>query len=153
MGRFEHSANAFYGAYQQHEEQLGTLPIRWMSKGTHNLLRTIDYERAKHARENNFAYLHKGFGAVNRLNVRLPEGPYMYPLWLQNGAEIRKRLQTEKIYIPILWPNVLKSLPETEAEHQLAENILPLPVDQRYTENDMKRVLQAVFNCMEETRK
>ena len=102
MGRFEHSANAFYGAYQQHEEQLGTLPIRWMSKGTHNLLRTIDYERAKHARENNFAYLHKGFGAVNRLNVRLPEGPYMYPLWLQNGAEIRKRLQTEKIYIPVL---------------------------------------------------
>ncbi|MFR7718986.1 MAG: hypothetical protein ACLU3N_10315 [Lachnospiraceae bacterium] len=50
MGRFEHSANAFYGAYQQHEEQLGTLPIRWI-KGTHNLLRTIDYERAKHARK------------------------------------------------------------------------------------------------------
>ena len=68
----------------------------------------------------------------------------MYPLWLQNGAEIRKRLQTEKIYIPILWPNVLQQLPENAVEYQLAANILPLPVDQRYTEVDMQRIVDRI---------
>ena len=144
MGRFEHSANAFYSAYQKHEEQIGTLPIRWMSKGTHNLLRTIDYEQVERARINNFAYLHKGLGAVNCLNVRLPEGPYMYPLWIENGTAVRKKLQAEKIYIPTLWPNVLQQLPESAIEYQLAANILPLPVDQRYTEVEMQRIVDRI---------
>ena len=62
----------------------------------------------------------------------------MYPLWIKNGAAVRKKLQAEKIYIPTLWPNVLRQLPETAVEYQLAMDILPLPVDQRYEAEEMR---------------
>lgn len=68
----------------------------------------------------------------------------MYPLWIENGAAARKKLQAEKIYIPTLWPNVLQELPEKAIEYQLAANILPLPVDQRYTQVEMQRIVDRI---------
>lgn len=61
----------------------------------------------------------------------------MYPLYIPNGLQIRKKLQKEKIYIPILWPNVLKDCNRYDLEYKMACNILPLPIDQRYTEHEM----------------
>lgn len=145
MGRYERTANEFYRAYQEHEEQFEAMPVRQMSKATHNLLRGIDYARVKQTRERNFAALHKALGKVNNLQLNQPEGPYMYPLLIENGAAVRKKLQTEKIYIPTLWPNVLQDLPESAVEHCLAANILPLPVDQRYTAEDMECVARRVL--------
>ena len=75
------------------------------------------------------------------------KGAYAYPLLIKDGASVRKRLAERKIYVATLWPNVLE-LPENMLEHELAENILPLPCDHRYTENDMEVVVKAVKESM-----
>lgn len=136
-GRFEKSANEFYTAYQNNEEVISKLPLKTMSKFTHNLLRSIDYKKEAKIRKKNFNRLHKLFKDINLLNVVIPQGPYMYPLLLENGVDFRNRLQKEKIYIPLLWPNVLKDLQDVDTEYWLSNNILPLPCDQRYTISDM----------------
>ena len=145
MGRFEDTANEFYSEYQENEELIGKLPLRMMSKCTHNLLKGVDYKKVKHTREKNFEYLHERLKDINQLLVKPCEGPYMYPLLIKNGEWIRKQLQKEKIYIPILWPNVLLDLPDTSIEYQLAKNILPLPCDQRYTPVDMAYVANKII--------
>ena len=76
----------------------------------------------------------------------------MYPLWIKNGAAVRKKLQAEKIYIPTLWPNVLQQLPENAIEYQLAANILPLPVDQRYGAGEMQYLAGQVQKMQEELK-
>ena len=72
----------------------------------------------------------------------------MYPLLLDNGVEIRKRLQQRKIYIPTLWPNVSDWCEENETEICMAQNILPLPIDQRYGTAEMDCLLEEIQACM-----
>ena len=88
------------------------------------------------------------FGSANQLTLAIPEGAFMYPLWIKNGAAVRKKLQAEKIYIPTLWPNVLQQLPENAIEYQLAANILPLPIDQRYGVKTMQYIVEKIKNEM-----
>ncbi|MBU5416212.1 hypothetical protein [Anaerobutyricum soehngenii] len=145
VGRFEQSAHDFYDAYRENEEKIDALPLRSMSKVTHNLLRSIDYEYEAKIREDNFKYLHYCLKNTNLLNVRLPEGPYMYPFLVENGAVLRNKLQKKQIYIPLLWPNVKQDLNPTDIEYRLSDNILPLPCDQRYVTNDMDYIVKQII--------
>lgn len=144
-GRLERSANEFYSAYRENEKRIDKLPLRKMSIVTQNMLRGIDYEQIKKDRERNFSYLHEHLRSINQLELCLPEGSYMYPLLVRDGAEIRKKLQEEKIYIPTLWPNVMDSLKQGEIEYILAENILPLPCDQRYGTIEMDYLVKKIL--------
>lgn len=145
VGRFERSAHDFYGAYRENEEKIDVLPLKSMSKITHNLLRSIDYENAAKIREENFEHLHYLLKNKNLLNVRLPRGPYMYPFLTENGAALREKLQKEQIYIPLLWPNVKQNLHSTDMEYRLSDNILPLPCDQRYGRDDMDYIVEQLI--------
>lgn len=144
-GRFECSANEFYAEYRKNEELIDRLPLKTMSKITHNLLQGIDYSKEAEIREENFKYLYQHLKSINLLKVSMPDGPYMYPLYIENGAEMRKRLQEDQIYVPLLWPNVKQDLNPADAAYSLADNILPLPCDQRYTEEDMEYVLEKII--------
>ncbi len=141
MGRFEKTASEFYPQNAANNEMFAYEPLKKMSKLTQNLMRSIDYERVKQVRTANFAYLHSKLKEMNKLNLSVPEGAFMYPLYMENGAEIRKRLQQKKIYIPTLWPDVFDICREGELEHDMAKNILPLPVDQRYGREEMLIIL------------
>ena len=68
----------------------------------------------------------------------------MYPFLTPNGAIIRKKLQQEKIYIPTLWPSVKEWCSADMLEYKYAENILPLPIDQRYGEKDMMYIVNSI---------
>lgn len=144
LGRFERTASEFYGEFVANNDYFITEPLKQMSKLTENLLHGIDYERVKQRRTENFAYLHERLERINKLNLSVPEGAFMYPLYIENGSEIRKKLQDEKIYIPTLWPDVFEICDETELEYDMAKNILPLPVDQRYDESDMRCILTRI---------
>ena len=111
---------------------------------TQNLLRGIDYEQIKKERERNFSYLHERLRSINKLELCLPDGPYMYPLLVKDGAEIRRSLQEKRIYIPTLWPNVLQECPIDSLEYQYATDILPIPVDQRYDVGDMETIVDEI---------
>lgn len=137
LGRYERSASEFYSEYSNNNHLFANESIKEMSKLTRNLLHGIDYEFVKKRREENFDLLHNEFKGINKLNLVIPEGAFMYPLYLENGAELRKKLQENKIYVPTLWPDVFKYCSESELEYDLAKNILPLPIDQRYTKDDM----------------
>ena len=140
LGRYEANASEYYNNYTNNEELYNELPMRYMSKLTTNLLHAIDYDFVKQRRTDNFAFLHERFKGINKLDLIVPEGAFMYPLYIENGAEIRKKLQAEKIYIPTLWPDVFELCDENDSEYDMAKNILPLPVDQRYDLEDMKYV-------------
>lgn len=147
-GRLERSANEFYSAYRKNEQLIDRLPLCKMSAVTQNLLRGIDYEHIKIVREQNFRYLQEQLQQVNQLELCIPDGPYMYPLLIEKGMEVRRKLQEKKTYVPTLWPNVLEDLTQGEIEYKLAENILPLPCDQRYDLNDMQYLVKEVCECL-----
>lgn len=144
LGRYERTASEFYEKAAQNNDIFDNEPIKEMSRLTKNLLRSIDYEYVKQVRTNNFAYLHEKLREVNKLNVRLIEGAFMYPLLIDDGMKIRKQLQQMKIYIPTLWPNVLEECEPDTLEYKFAADILPIPVDQRYGVKDMEYLVEVI---------
>jgi len=144
LGRLEgRSASEYYADFLANERALQELELRSMSKLTHDLLTGIDYAAVKHRREANYAFLHNCLGNRNALQLTSPVGPYAYPFYCENGTAIRESLAKQEIYIPTLWPNVL--VLDDCIEKTYAENILPLPVDQRYEKNDLIRVVEEVI--------
>lgn len=148
LGRFERSASEFYAEAASNNDFFADEPIKLMSKLTENLLHGIDYEAVKQKRTRNFEILHEAFGKINPLKLTVPQGAFMYPLYLENGGEIRRKLQAKKIFIPTLWPDVFEHCDESELEYDYAKNILPIPVDQRYDEEDMKYIMEEIEKCM-----
>lgn len=148
LGRFERSASEFYIESSENNDLFDNESIKYMSKLTQNLLHGIDYGYVGKKRTTNFEYLDKIFKDKNQLQLCTPNGAFMYPLLVSNGAEIRKELQQKKIYIPVLWPNVLNECSGESIEYNFAKNILPLPCDQRYSEEEMEYMSKLILERM-----
>ena len=147
LGRFERPAGEYFAAAAQNNDDLSMEP-KSMSELTKNLLHAVDYDRVKTKRTENFRLLHEGLGSVNCLNLRETEGAYAYPLMLPEGQKIRKKLIERKIFVPMLWPNVPEQQPADSEACKLAEQVLPLPCDQRYGTEEMAFIIKAVRDCL-----
>jgi hypothetical protein len=146
VGRFERSASEFYSEYAANNDLFFEEPIKKMSRLTENILHGIDYDFIEKRRTDNFRLYHEGLASMNKLDLNIPSGAFMYPLYVENGAEIRKKLIAMKIYTPTLWPNVLENCTENDAEYDLSKNIIPLPCDHRYSSEDIKYVIEVIKN-------
>lgn len=144
LGRFERTASEFYSEYVENNRLFEKESIKKMSKLTENLLRSIYYDMVKQKRTQNFIYLHKRFKEINKLSLIDISGAFMYPLYIENGAEVRTLLQQHKIYIPTLWPAVFNRCNENELEYDMAKNILPLPIDQRYGNEELNYMIETI---------
>ncbi|QII82421.1 hypothetical protein [Jeotgalibaca arthritidis] len=146
LGRFEGEASTYYNDFRRNDESFKTLPLKKVSRISRNILGAIDYEAVRLRRNKNFQFLNEILSASNHLNISVPEGPFAYPYYAENGIEIRKKLARKKIYIPTLWPNVLQDKNEKSIEYDYAANILPLPCDQRYGLEDMECIVREINN-------
>lgn len=137
LGRFEHSASAYYQTMLRNAHALDEELVLRMSPLTENLLHGIDYTYACKTREDNYRKLEELLGSQNPLPIHMPKGPFVYPFYHKNGRDLRLKLAQHKIFIPTYWNNVLRDMPHDSLEYDYAANILPLPCDQRYTTDDM----------------
>ncbi len=146
LGRFEGIASEYYNAFQMNDRLFESLELRQMSLLTHNILGAIDYEEVRNKRNENYAVLEKIFDRRNKLKLHTPQGPYAYPLYCEKGLGLRKKLVQNNIYIATLWPNVLENNEGLEKDY--AENILPLPCDQRYSVKDMEYMASLILELL-----
>jgi hypothetical protein len=143
--RADVSAETGYPQFLENDAALDNNPIREMSAITRKLLKSIDYNRHIEIRNRNFAYLHSALKNHNLLS--LPEtginGPMIYP-FLSNASHLRTRLIKARIYVAQYWPEVLSSAEAGSIESQLAENLIPLPIDQRVTTEDLDYIIKTI---------
>ena len=147
LGRFEGSASDYHGDFKANDHAFKELELRRMSELTHNLLRAVDYEAARQKRNENYGLLEAALGERNGLKLSIPDGPYAYPFYCENGMALKKKLAEKKIFVATLWPNVLEN--GNELEKAYTENILPLPCDQRYGAEDMQRIIIEISCLMD----
>ena len=146
LGRYEIGASEFYNDFQNNEDAFSSEPIKLMSKLTVNLLHGVNYKSIKNKRIANFTYLHERLGGMNRLSLAC--GTYMYPLYCDKASEIREKLIKKGIYIPLLWVFTIRSFDKKSTGRLLAENILPLPIDQRYDIEDMNTIVSELIDLI-----
>lgn len=145
LKRFDLKAPVGYEDFKENGAKIRGLELKEMSSLTYSLIQSIDFEPIKQKRTANFKYLHKYLGEYNEFSIDINniDGPLVYPFLYQSG-NLRSKLIQNKIYVATYWPNVLSIMKEDSVEYTLAHNTLHLPIDQRYGECDLKRILTLI---------
>ncbi len=145
LKRIDISSEAAYKEFSQHEEQLKGSPIKTMSALTHRIMASIDYQQASQRRRGNYQILDGALKAKNRISLPLADSavPMVYPS-LTDDEYLRKRLIDSKIFVAQYWPNVLDWCEADCKAYQLTQCLLPLPIDQRYSTEDMNRIIELI---------
>ena len=144
--RIELGAESGYVDFRMNDERLSDLPIRQMSRLTHRMMQSIDYQTTAQKRRNNYNYLHQHLANSNQLQLTQVDEdvPMVYP-YLSVDGSLRDKLIENKIFVAQYWPNVLQWTSSDELEYRFVLHIQHLPVDQRYDLEDMDRILKTVL--------
>jgi len=145
VGRIDVDAAAFYPDYIRSGQRLSGRPLRRMSALTEAMLDSVNYGRARLARQRNFRFLHAALGSSNRLRIDTTaiDAPMAYPYWTDDPG-LRQRLIAHKVYVATYWSEVLRREAASAVEKELVACLVPLPIDQRYGLDDMQFVLDVV---------
>lgn len=144
--RIDRSAQEGYVDFHANDKALGVVGMKRMSKLTEAIMKGIDYSERAGKRIRNFHVLRKELEDSNRFKWAMDYGtvPLVYPYYVENGAELRQKLIENQVFCARYWPNVLEWCKPDTLEYQLAENLVCLPVDQRYGEKEMEYVLKLI---------
>lgn len=146
LRRTDDGAHISYAFFKENEARLAERPPLKMSLLSKALLKNIDYNLIKNKRIENYKFLHRHLGSVNELrNINISsEVPMVYPFLHIGAIKIRQALMENKIYTATYWKNVAENTPPDSFEHYLSLNTVALPIDQRYSEEEMKFILTVI---------
>jgi len=121
-----------------------------MSLASRLILGHTDHAEVRAARRRNYQLLHQALGPSNHLVLPLPPQavPLCYP-YLPSASIPHAALHAEQVWVPRYWPGIEPA--EDSWEHLLVAHLLPLPVDQRYDDADMRALLERVQRAQEAT--
>jgi len=144
--RIDEGAEEGYDDFKTNDTSLNGQPIKKMSKLTQALLCNIDYSKAIKIRKRNFQFLHEHLQYSNELilNEVYDYKPMVYPYLTAKGNILKQKLIQNKIFIATYWSNSENWGNKNLYEEYLFQNLLPIPIDQRYTIKAIKTVLELI---------
>ena len=144
LGRYEQSASDFYSSMLETAHSFYQEPVKQMSLLTQNLLHGIDYAAAMKRRSENYDTMARILEDSNPLKLYKGDGPFVYPFYSPDAQALKKELARQRIFVPTYWNNVIEDMPHDTLEWDYAAHIMPLPIDQRYTEEDIRYVAKTL---------
>lgn len=142
--RLDHRREEAFHFYRKNEEHQNC-DLSGISCFTENILKGLDYEFIANRRRENFDFFAGHLGNLNRLHnleIKGSDVPFCYPL-LISGEVSRSLFYSNKIFLPVLWEDVTdrKGNGNFPLERQIVNDLLPLPIDHRYEEKDLIKIL------------
>jgi hypothetical protein len=117
-----------------------------MSESSKAELIKLDFEKILSKRRANVRILERELAGLNIKTLTQGEstaGLY-YPILVENRNKVQRGLAQRNIYCPAIWPVPEEALGVCKNAEHTAEHILAIPCDQRYSENDMVHIAQAI---------
>lgn len=148
LKRIDLGASEGYADFKSNSAKLSEAPLKRMSALTTRILSTVDFDWVKIKRRSNFEQLHEKLKNLNKLQIPNTTSfscPMVYP-FMSDDESIRERLLNNKIFVATYWPNVFEWCDTNSVEYKLAKHIIPLPIDQRYGEEEMNRIINVIDN-------
>ena len=139
-----------YNDFKESSHQISSSCLSKMSNLTQKMLSSLNYAGIMERRITNFTFLHAHLSDSNLLRIPYMETlacPMVYPYYTKDSG-LRKRLIDNQVFVATYWPNVLEWCKEGDLEYELCKNIIPIPIDQRYGEEDMKRIIGIIYGIV-----
>lgn len=149
LKRHDLGANAAYKDFCEADSQLDSSAIMNMSNLTKNMMRGINYEFVKKKRRENFSIMHNHLSSLNWLSFDLTQDdvPMAYPLLIER-SDIKQKLINHKLYVATYWPHMENVCPKGSNALYLKNNLIPLPIDQRYGCDDIAAMLRIIQDIL-----
>lgn len=143
LGRLDINAQSFYTKFVENDKSLINQPIKEMSNLSQRILSSIDYNKVENIRKENFNLFHSKLKNQNLLKLEPAKDvvPMVYPFFSKKGSELKRKLIDNKVYVATYWSNVYDWAKKDSFEYDLVENLICLPVDQRYEKKEMYIIL------------
>ncbi len=153
LKRIEYGAENAYADFTSNEISLINQPIKKMSKFTDQILSSIPYKKYSKIRNNNFNFLCNELKSYNMFKINKDiEAPLCYPFWIEYGAKLKEKLIENMIFIPTFWKSVLKFISTETIEHDFVNNLVSIPIDQRYNIKDMQIIANIIKKHLNYTK-
>jgi dTDP-4-amino-4,6-dideoxygalactose transaminase len=121
-----------------------------MSKISKILLSRTNFVEIKKKRRENYLFLNDKIKEMKNIKpliskIKAEDCPIGFPIICKNRDKLKKHLIKNKIYPPIHW-NLPKEINKKEFKDSwnISKNILTIPIDQRYDEKDMQRIVNVI---------
>lgn len=149
LERLDGGAEHGYSSFRHNDASLSGEPLKRMSNLSRAIMGGIDFEEVRRRRIDNFQLVHHCLNEFNllRLDDSVPLSPLAYPLRVKN-ERLRRSLIQQRVFVPTYWPNVFDWCTKDELEFQLATEIIPLPIDQRYGTNQVMEMIDIVLRSI-----
>lgn len=148
----EQGSNEAYKDYLESEEEFTErTEVYEMSKITKRFLTGLDYGRIKSKRRENYRTLDEILKCTNLLDLNGDtQTPAVYP-YLSENPLLRDKLIERKIYVSRHWRHILTNHRANSFEKYIANFMIPLPIDQRYSTEDMKYMAHVIHEIERES--
>lgn len=145
--RIDVSPEAGFKDFHESDDALADEDIKVMSKFTQRVMQSIDYENVTVVRRVNFLQLHDHLMSINILSAQMDADaiPMVYP-YMTESKGLRNHLIKNKVYPAKYWPNVNEWVTGDSIESKLANYMVPLPIDQRYGNEEMNRIIKLIHD-------
>jgi dTDP-4-amino-4,6-dideoxygalactose transaminase len=133
----------------EHEYYENIVPRKMIFKNK-EILNNCDLVSIKEIRIKNFKFLEKELQAVKEIeplfkSINIKEAPLGFAVFAKNRDELRSFLRKYSIFAPVHW-NLNGEVWATNYKDSLfvSNNILTIPIDQRYDYKDMLKIVELI---------
>lgn len=151
---FEHEGEkpAFLQLYREAEDILEAQNVfQRISHTSEQMQSSLDVNYLCERRRKNFMILLEGLKGVDMVHPLFDSigedvVPLYFPMLVKDRVSLQAHLVKHSIYAPVVWPKpdcIGKICKEAD---DLYQHLLCIPIDQRYGEDDMNRVVETIKN-------
>jgi len=146
--RAEDKTEEGYRYFRANSDAMGVWEPERMSLLSEKILKSVSLEEIATKRRKNFLFLHERLESRNELKIDVDKEtfvPLCYPLLVENGKEIKKKLIENKVFVPTYWPGLDEVTLPDSFERRLIDDLVCLPIDQNLNSSDLMFELNEVF--------
>ncbi len=152
--RIDESPESGHEGFRANELAIDIADVRRMSKLSQRLMASVDYERVQIARSTNFRALAGHLREIPGVEMAMCSDsanrvPLALPVIIRRPG-VREAMIRRRVFVPCYWPEILDKVAMPELEAQLVHYLMPLPIDQRYNEEDMRAIAERLRDALSE---
>lgn len=123
-----------------------------MSQVAYNLLVKEDVENNQKSRFSNYTYLFNNIKESSKIAkvchdmTDVTTAPLYFTIYVQDRPSLQRLLAQDSIYAPVIWPVEDERVLIDDVIKDIYDHVLAIPCDQRYDEDDMRRVVEIINN-------
>jgi hypothetical protein len=145
-----HPAEA-YRIFSEYEERISVKPLLLQSDFSTRILQKTDFEAIANTRKSNYEKIQQALRPYNSLSLPQthPGVAFAYPL-LPHQPKKFETFHQQGIFIPQLWKEVVQRSPISDSQAiTFSQQLLPIPLDQRYNSIQIQEMLDKLISILE----